>query len=258
MPPIRPVEFDASQCNGLFIDVGANVGDSLASFYNHRSCSIGPQNVMPQHSKCAWYWPWWMQLEERKTHCVHAFEPNALLIAQLTTEATKLRRVVGPRIRVYPATAWSLEDGNATFGVDVQHGVGSSLQLHRHTVGDRNKKGHGPALSEGNLTTVNTVDGIAFLRSLPTSLPTALKIDVEGHEYELLRGLMLSGALCAHVDTLFVEWHSVTEGAKGTPRGLDDAMKWMLTTHNPKWEELSGEWRPIGHPLCRTTLLRWT
>jgi hypothetical protein len=42
-----------------------------------------------------------------------------------------------------------------------------------------------------------------------------------------------------------VEWHSTAEGLPGTPRSLDQAMQWMLSTHNPRWSELSKEWRPI-------------
>jgi hypothetical protein len=262
--------FDSSLCKGYLIDVGANVGDSLRSFYTKPSCAVRPGfNQTPgialkvSTSKCAWQWPWWMQLPERRTHCVYAIEPNVILEPRLQSEATALRQEVGNRIRIFPRVALSIGDGNATFGLDKTHphGVGSSLHLHRHTMGLDSKgayrKGAGPALADGSVAIVKKMDAVALLRTLPRSLPVALKIDVEGHEYELLRDLLITGALCKHVDSLFVEWHSTAEGLPGTPRSLDQAMQWMLSTHNPRWSELSKEWRPIGGPVCRTTLLKW-
>jgi hypothetical protein len=34
--------FDSSLCKGYLIDVGANVGDSLRSFYTKPSCAVRP------------------------------------------------------------------------------------------------------------------------------------------------------------------------------------------------------------------------
>ena len=103
--------------------------------------------------------------------------------------------------------------------------------MHRHALDANFKKGAGARVG-ANTTTVHTVDATAFLDSVGSGAPIALKLDVEGSEYDILRDLMLSGVLCRRVETLWVEFHAAEGATKGTPTRVDKVFKWMLETHN--------------------------
>ena len=136
------------------------------------------------------------------------------------------------------------------------HGTGSSLQLHRHALDANFKKGAGARVG-ANTTTVHTVDATAFLDSVGSGAPIALKLDVEGSEYDILRDLMLSGVLCRRVETLWVEFHAAEGATKGTPTRVDKVFKWMLETHNESTHALQQAWLPYKSARCVTTLLQW-
>jgi len=80
---------------------------------------------------------------------------------------------------------------------------------------------------------VHTIDAVAYLRRFPDAQRVVLKLDVEGYEFGLLRDLLVSGALCMHVDDLFVEWHAgrINWHSLGLPvpeGSLQKAYSWML------------------------------
>ena len=60
------------------------------------------------------------------------------------------------------------------------------------------KAGSGESLrSSGRIVSVRTLDAVRYVRSIPPSVQrVAIKLDVEGSEFELLRDLIVSGALC--------------------------------------------------------------
>ena len=51
---------------------------------------------------------------------------------------------------------------------------------------------------------VRTLDAVTYLRSL-TAPRISVKLDVEGSEFELLRDLLASGALCERVENFWIE-----------------------------------------------------
>jgi FkbM family methyltransferase len=245
-------------CAGTFVDVGANVGDTLTSWYNDPSCAVAPRELRPIGVKCDWRWPWWLPLNVRRRWCAEAFEANPKFTTRLLRTAERLEKRHGIRVNVHAQTALSVRDGNATFGLDTLHGTGSSLQLHRHALDAQNRKNAGARVGD-NTTTVRTVDATPFLDAVGgRGGPIALKLDVEGSEYDILRDLLMSGVLCKRVETLWVEFHSTRDGAVGTPARVDEVFKWMLETHNENARALQQAWLPYTSARCSTTLLQWS
>ena len=82
---------------------------------------------------------------------------------------------------------------------------------------------------------------------------------MEGSEFEVLRDLIASGALCERVDHLWVEWHGSSRvdaralGLPIDPSGVARTYAWMLTT-------LGGGQATVPErlsPHCRTLLMKW-
>jgi len=232
------------ECDKLFIDVGANKGDSLVKFYQQPNCyencntrgvtasgrpclaakdTCGYRNGkwygdcatanetcfcmgMAKANRCGWEWPYWMPLAVRQEYCAEAFEPNPALAHELHRQAHRLvARGAAPHIRVRNGTAWSMRDGFQPFGIDTNFSVGSSLILDKRTMDDHGRVNRGGAVGEHQIV-ARTVDAVAHLRSR-RARRISLKLDVEGSEFELLRDLLVSGTLCERVDEFWIEWH---------------------------------------------------
>ena len=243
-------------CAGTFVDVGANVGDTLTSWYNEPSCALGFRKMRPNGVKCDWRWPWWLPLHVRRQWCAEAFEANPRFTNRLLRTKERLQTRHGIRINVHARTALSTRNGSATFGIDTLFGTGSSLQLHRHALDAKLRKGAGARVGD-HTTTVRTVDATPFLDSVGRrGVPIALKLDVEGSEYDILRDLLMSGVLCRHVENLWVEFHPTRDATVGTPASVDEVFKWMLQTHNVSTQ--THAWLPYKSARCATTLLHWS
>ena len=212
-----------------------------------------------KYKACGWEFPTWMALSHRRTYCAEAFEPNPSLSRQLHRSARSLvTRGLAPHIFVHNASAFASRDGEAQFGLDTNFTTGSSLILDKRVMGADGRPGRGKAVGSHQIK-VRTIDAVRYLRSLPRHLHVALKIDVEGVEFELLRDLIASGALCDHVDNLWVEWHGssrVNYRTLGLPVKEDQLVRmysWMFFTF---------QGRKIGFPHqlsphCRTILMQW-
>ena len=131
-PPSPP-----AACSGLFIDVGANSGSSLNSWYEQEGCEdlklrMGEAWPGIKRSACAWEWPPWLPLNLRRRYCAEAFEPNPRLSQRLLETARRLERAHGVSIAVYNGTAFSTTTGSALLRLDrTKGGLGSSLLLHK-------------------------------------------------------------------------------------------------------------------------------
>ena len=281
----------AGGCTHVFVDVGANVGDSLVKWFSQPNCyqncfernlPNNPENCLPSNetcgrtgdcsninqtcfchkqakqSRCGWEWPYWFPLGVRQQYCAEAFEPNHLLARKLRQQAHMLERNgKAPYIRVHNGTALAMADGTATFGLDLNHTTGSSLVLDKKTMGAGGKVGAGVAVGE-NTVTVQTWDAVRYLRAL--SAPhVSLKLDVEGTEFEMLRDLLVSGVLCEKVDNLWIEWHG---GGRINWKSLNLPMQeaqmqkmytWLLSTVQSRRITT----RQDLSPHCRTFLGRW-
>lgn len=248
------------QCAGVFLDAGANRGDTLVSWYRMPACVNGPrlqhELTSPRRVPCDWKWPWWLALETRRTWCAESYEANGNFTRALRQAAAMLRAELpaSSRIVVHTSTAVGVLDHVAPFGIDAVHGVGSSLQLQRRVMDRRGRSGAGEVVGR-TTQSVRVVDLVRVVADLgATGVPIALKLDIEGTEHEVLRDLVLTGTLCRHLRTLWVEFHQPAAPAPASSRA---AFEWMLRSHNASWEALQREWLPLASARCVTTLLRW-
>lgn len=191
-------------CQGVFVDVGANGGDTVLNWFRVNSCSE-PGSTWP----CLPSLPAWLTLEKRRSYCAEVFEANPRHWARLNSTATTLQQNVGRQVRFHPR-AFAIEDGQVQFGLDnaTRDGQGSSLIMSKRMRDTKTGKVGRGAEVRSNSISVLATDGVDFLREVGrANLPVTLKVDVEGFEFELLRELLVSGVLCNHVNELFIEWH---------------------------------------------------
>lgn len=116
----------------------------------------------------AWLGPWTRALSRRAAH-VHAFEPQPAL-------AARLRRVVAPNVTVHEA-AVGASPGVARLVIDHASGRDSLSHLARTGEG-----------SEGGATVEHVEVDVVRLDDLDLGEVGFLKVDVEGHEGEVLDG----------------------------------------------------------------------
>ena len=278
------------RCSHMFVDVGANIGDSLTKWFTQHNCyencyqrdTSGQPGCLPSNetcgrtgecsianetcfchslaksNRCGWEWPFWFPLGERQKYCAEAFEPNPLLAQQLVRTAARLQaRGFSKHIKVHNGTALAMRDGEASFGLDLKTTTGSSLVLDKKTLGENGKVGQGVAVG-ANTVTVRTLDAVAYVRSL-NAKHISLKLDVEGSEFDVLRDLIMSGTLCERVDNLWVEWHGggrINWRTMGLPMRESEVQKiyqWMFQTAQGRTIVI----RQDLSPHCRTFLGRW-
>ena len=132
-------------CENIFIDVGANSGDSMAKWYSQISCyencmerrnfkHLWQDPCLPANETCGkdasceavkntcfcqsqlqkgcgWEWPYWFPRAVRRSYCGIAFEPNPTLSDKLHHRARELKRSgAAPKIKVFNGTALSVRD----------------------------------------------------------------------------------------------------------------------------------------------------
>ena len=206
-------------CTNLFIDVGANNGNSLRFWFNPTDSGHG----MAEYARIE-------RAEERKSYCADVFEANPHFNEQLSRLVRKYRSQ-GRSVRLFNGTAFSVGGGPVAFGVDPANTISSSLVRTKHV------RGKTAWLSNYSIS-VPSVDAIKYIRSLQGYNRVVLKVDVEGYEFELLRALLASGALCSSaVSDLLLEWHTLrpsgplfdakAEGMPIPPDDLKAALLWM-------------------------------
>jgi len=231
-------------CNGLFIDVGANEGDTLRRWFEFKSCS----EPHPGDTDCMWTMPAYLPLSVRQTFCAASFEANPRHGPRLSKVAARVIRRHRTNVSVHVGTAFALHNGTVMFGVDnsTARSLGSSLAATKRMLGRGGKPNRGPPVAS-NAISVHAVDAVRYLQGLSVNR-IALKVDVEAFEYELLRDLIATGVLCQKVEDLFVEWHEdrIAWRAEGLPvpgPALRAAYTWMLGNATRR--------------RCRTRLHKW-
>lgn len=230
-PEAAPGSNDTSNCDKLYVDVGANIGQSLKWWYTSKNYGRGSH----ENAKVATW-------QERQKFCADVFEaePNQThTLLQVTANHRSLGRIV----RLYAATPFSLMGGDVLF---------NSIGAVNDAGGTIAKAGDGAAaqMTASNAVMLRSMNAIEYLRSLKATT-LALKIDVESYEYELMRGLISSGVLCipGRRTYLLIEWHvprgkgnqthymfdekafglpDLTKGSGSLAVALRDAMLWML------------------------------
>ena len=154
-------------------------------------------------------------------------------------------RAKGQRVQLLTETALSTQDGEASFYVERDlkstPGLDASLEAER-SVHYKDRSGWHLALNSTLRESsafvpvrVRTVAAGPFLeRLVSTSSFVAIKIDIEGSEFRVLRHVLLTqpGVLC-RLNVLAVEWHEkLLQHHTPTPANLTQAFKWLLAGCN--------------------------
>ena len=161
--------------------------------------SVSPTNL-DRVSQC---------LRESKDTCYYGFEANPRFAKGL--EAVRNDGIQrGMRVQTFSSTAFGLSNGVVPFVIDdgVAHdtgevGLGSALA---HTAEQAVQRRGGP-----RVINVSSVAGMDFLRHVmaTTTELVALKLDVEGSEFDLMKKLLVEDApMLCRLNVLAIEWHA--------------------------------------------------
>ena len=254
-------------CRCIFVDVGLNDGDTLMNWPQTALREMGRDaldnaRTRRRHAEMTSC----LSDSNRRSTCYLGFEANPSFTGRLQTLERQLR-ANGVCVELSTSTAFGITNGRATLHVDsvTQSSLGSTLDPRKPVVGPLQ-------ISRLNLTAnhtysaerqVSSRDAAQFLQSLHgmrTNLTTgpqhppfiAMKLDVEGFEYTLLRNLLKRvthtglqpnkstsrQALC-DIAVLAVEWHEKT-GAADYKGRTEVLMK------------------SLQQPNCHTIVLKWT
>ena len=231
-------------CACSVVDVGLNDGKTLLSWVYNASA---PPSRMAAIRECV----------ASGSACYYGFEANPIHSSGLSRLQRHLRRE-RHRVALFTETAFSTAEGNATFYSDdhIRHdngerGVGSTLIAGMEAIVPVN--GHwyraGKAGRAFKAVTVRTVHGARFLRSvLATSDRVALKLDIEGLEFDWLRDTLVSEprVLCG-LDVLAIEYHAYAMAAASADRA---------STIPVREARVAFEWL-LTRPPCNLTLVYW-
>ena len=194
-------------CRCLFIDVGLNNGDSLIQWPR---AAADESRLTPAQRRgmrqC-------LSDVHVNSTCYVGFEANPNFNARLL-DVEKALLSSGRRVRIFRETAVSTKDGTVEFMVDTQgHGLGSSVEKSKALVtlknGQWNTDFSRSIKDVYQKVLVSSVDLGRFLHTAhQRSHFVAVKLDVEGLEYKLLRHMLqyYSHALCK-CKLLAIEWH---------------------------------------------------
>lgn len=241
-------------CECILVDVGLNTGDTLLGWPLGAAALLkrrGGQeaNGITRHAAAS-------SKADALAKCAHAdscylgFEPNPLFTARLQEQQAALR-AGGIRVSIFTGTALAVADGTATFYAQdtpperayntTFENVGSSLEPGRQVTGFSNGsffKSRTTAAAAYKHVQVATIGATRLFEQLAASKAkfVALKLDVEGTEFRLLRSVLLRNpkALCA-LDVLAVEWHpGRLIGKSAVPAWARRAIEWLLNDESCK------------------------
>jgi len=223
-------------CDCALIDVGLNNGATLLQWPAEAVARLqekykGDKAIARSMHRC---------LAHNSTACFYGFEANPVFDGRLRHMETQLRRQ-GLKVQLFASTAFGTSSQNVTFFVEPagpEGSTGSSLDgskpltsLTQKVSAQRGARRAARRLAlptqsasskpawYTNLsteirehyveTTVQSVDAAAFLaRMHAASAFVAVKIDIEGYEYTLLKQLLLTApSVVCRLKLLVIEWH---------------------------------------------------
>lgn len=234
-----PVIDDArpmGQCECSFVDIGLNNGNTLKAWWRDQSALAALPSAQARRLQACT-----ADLSAR-SHCYWGMEANPRWTVALRALEARMR-AKGHRVQLLTETALSTHDGEATFYVErnlkSSPGLDASLEAERG-VHYKDRSGWHWALNSTLRESsafvpvrVRTVAAGPFLeRLVSTSSFVAIKIDIEGSEFRVLRHVLLTqpGVLC-RLNVLAVEWHG-TLLQHHVPANLTQAFQWLLAGCN--------------------------
>ena len=194
----RRSQHTSAACGLLYVDLGANNGDTLERFVGAPSKDTGDFAFVRRLLDAAS--PGWSSA----TSCIYAFEASPRWTTRLNAVAEALRPRVRD-IRVYTETAIFADRRreSVTLQTDkrTQNGVGTSVSssaARRSTV---------------RVRTRNLADWLSSrILGAHRDVPCVIRMDIEGEEYDTLKDLIISGTprrLAAQgiSTSIGIEWH---------------------------------------------------
>lgn len=174
-------EFFSEQRNYIFIDLGANRGDSINRFFGKE------QNELPSILDS--------NLVNRANWTIYAFEPNPAFEEDLF----RMKNSLAPKhtVHLYNRSAGWIYDGTINFYIDAKNRdfVGSSLKINH------------PDVKNGKISiNVTCYDIAKFLQKFSKNDFVVLKVDIEGAEYELFTHLIVKNTI-GLIDLMPIEYH---------------------------------------------------
>ena len=270
-----PSNSPAVGCPKLYVDVGANTGNSLNAFFN------GDRRWSPSLNQV-------LSLSERQEFCADVFEASPSFDASLRNVANRVRREspggarcdpCPPTVQTGPPTGQCC-CGCRARGRDVQLYLGTPFSLgggavRFESLGFLEDAGGTLSFADANqqrrestrkryrhvqVVELQSMDAVEYIRSKVDVQHLVLKIDVENYEFKLMPGLIASGVLCdpRRRTDLFIEWHTnrfygLGETFNATSMGIPEAYaempnKVMDRSYSAKANLL---WM-LRSPVCRT------
>ncbi|EXU97251.1 methyltransferase FkbM domain protein [Metarhizium robertsii] len=172
----------------IFVDLGANIGDSLDAFLRKEDAKF--QYEFPR--------PDWARYEEAD---IYLFEGNPTFNPALV-EAKQRHRSRGVNVNIFPSTVVDVRDGTRMFYLDTindEHDYwGSSIYANHPDAVDSGSNGT-------ELTAIN-ISRWLLMNTLPHDF-VVVKMDIEGSEYDVIPHMAEMRAWTV-IDHLLVEWHS--------------------------------------------------
>lgn len=175
----------------IFVDLGANRGDSLEVFLGNPEAKFKFDFPRPE-------WATYAQAD------IYLFEANPTFNTPLI-ESKEKHQAQGINVNVFPSTVVDVRDGTRTFFLDTvntEHDFwGSSIYAnHPDAVASH---------SNGTELTAVNISRWLLMNTLPNDF-VVVKMDIEGAEYEVIPH-MADMAVWSVVDYLLVEWHGIPE-----------------------------------------------
>ncbi|KJK75408.1 hypothetical protein H634G_09426 [Metarhizium anisopliae BRIP 53293] len=194
----------------IFVDLGANIGDSLDAFLRKEDAKF--QYKFPR--------PDWARYEEAGKFAsiaqvpkrmlahfpfceidIYLFEGNPAFNPALV-EAKQRHRSRGVNVNIFPSTVVDVRDGTRMFYLDTindEHDYwGSSIYANHPDAVDSGSNGT-------ELTAIN-ISRWLLMNTLPHDF-VVVKMDIEGSEYDVIPHMAEMRAWTV-IDHLLVEWHS--------------------------------------------------
>ena len=230
LPSLHMRHLGVRHCPCVFVDIGLNNGHTLLHWWRDAALRRLPRAPAARLLECT-------SLPSEQ-HCYYGIEANPRWDATLRRKQQNWHQR-GLRVHLFTRTALSTAVGAADFFYEKSAqspGLDASLEPSRqehykdHRGWQHNRSNSLRDSSAFTSVQVRTMDAAPFFAGLVRGSGfVAVKLDIEGHEYDVLRHILFSepAALC-RLDVLAVEWHEALMVAGTFHFNASEAFQWLL------------------------------
>lgn len=198
-----------SHCDYVFIDGGANVGDTLFTFSGEKDEEIVEMRneIFEQHNVTS------------EDFCIFGFEGNPRFTGILKKAEAKLSEKA-KLSKIFTATVLNDREGATKLYISPTH-HGSSIEW-RKTTGKIRKR---------NFEVVSSVDIVSFLEQFQPKV-IFLKLNIEGAEFRVLSHLLSHGSFCrwSAAKYIAVQYHIGIKAAPVKYRDIEETFEGVVHT----------------------------